>query len=76
MTHSCSSAVTHVGEKGYIYCAVHAVDRRGVERTRKMKPWELRLIQRGVPLPSYEPINQKEYLDSQRAAFYAEGGSR
>jgi hypothetical protein len=56
MKKDCHSEVTHIGEKGYIYCTLHAQVRRDFvgERTRKMKPWELALIKAGKPLPSYE----------------------
>ena len=40
MRKDCAEAVTHIGSKGYIYCAKHAVQRResGYERTRAMRP--------------------------------------
>lgn len=58
MRKTCTAAVTHIGEKGYVYCAEHAVLRRrsGAERTRKMLPWELKLVEQGTPLPNYRPI--------------------
>lgn len=57
MSRSCQEPVTHIGSKGYIYCKEHGVARRtyGFESTRKMRPWELRLIDAGKPLPSYKP---------------------
>lgn len=56
MTQECTAPVTHIGSKGYVYCAVHAVQRRGIERTRKMRVWELKLIQAGRQIPSYTPL--------------------
>jgi hypothetical protein len=58
MKKDCTRPVTHIGHKGYIYCAECAVTRRagGHERCRKMKAWEVALIHEGKPLPSYEPI--------------------
>lgn len=58
MTNDCHDLVTHIGEKGYIYCNEHAVERRKYvgERTRRMRPWELKLVATGEPLPSYEPL--------------------
>lgn len=56
MTKDCPNRVTHIGEKGYVYCAACAPLRRGQERTRRMRPWELRLLAAGHPLPSYTPI--------------------
>ena len=60
MTKDCQSAVTHIGSKGYIYCAEHAIIRRqsGYERTRRMRAWELKLIAQGEPLQSYQPTKK------------------
>lgn len=55
MRDDCAEPVTHIGNKGYIYCSSHAVQRHGYERTRKMRPWELRWIAAGLALPSYKP---------------------
>jgi hypothetical protein len=62
MEDACNSAVTHIGEKGYIYCTEHAIERRTYawERTRKMRPWEIKLLESGKPLTSYTPIPKKE----------------
>jgi hypothetical protein len=62
MRKDCTEAVTHIGSKGYVYCAKHAVDRRqsGYERTRAMRAWELKLIAAGQPLPSYKPISRRQ----------------
>lgn len=56
--YDCDEPVTHIGEKGYIYCLTHAARRCGYERTRKMRPWELSLIREGKPVPSYRPITK------------------
>lgn len=62
MEKDCPYTPTHIGSKGYIYCADHALTRRqsGYERTRRMRPWELRWIAEGKVLPTYavlpEPI--------------------
>lgn len=55
MGRGCAEPVTHIGSKGYVYCATHAVERRsyGVERTRKMAAWELQAVLRGEALLSY-----------------------
>lgn len=55
MRRECTEPVTHIGEKGYTYCAEHVADRRGVERCRRMRAWEVDLLRAGKPLPSYEP---------------------
>jgi hypothetical protein len=53
MRRECTNTVTHIGEKGYVYCADHAPDRKGVERVRRMRVWELKLVLAGKQLPSY-----------------------
>jgi len=58
MRRDCTNPVTHIGEKGYIYCAEHALCRKGFERVRRMYVWELKLIEAGKPLPSYKPIRK------------------
>jgi hypothetical protein len=56
MEADCKNPVTHIGHKGYVYCAEHAIDRRssGYERCRRMRAWELKMVMAGEPLPSYE----------------------
>ena len=63
MKKDCARPVTHIGSKGYIYCAECAVTRRGGghERTRKMFAWEIALIREGKPLPSYTPKRKEGY---------------
>lgn len=62
MSHDCNAAVTHIGSDGYVYCPLHAIQRRQTrsEQTRKMRPWELRWISEGRALPTYrvapEPV--------------------
>lgn len=55
MSQDCTQPVTHMGNKGYVYCKGHAVQRRqsGYERTRAMRPWEIRWVTAGKTLPSY-----------------------
>lgn len=57
MRAECTAPVTHIGDGGYVYCAPHALDRRAArwEKTRRMRPWELRWVAAGRPLPSYRP---------------------
>lgn len=56
MTGKCTAPVTHIGNKGYIYCTEHALDRRSsrYEQTRAMRPWEVALLATGESLPSYD----------------------
>jgi len=60
MTHDCINPVTHIGEKGYVYCAEHAPCRQGWERCRQMRGWERARIAAGKPLMSYSPITRDE----------------
>jgi hypothetical protein len=67
MRKDCAEAVTHVGSKGYVYCATHAIDRRlsRHEYTRRMRGWELKLVAAGQPLPSYKPVSRRS-LETKR----------
>lgn len=47
MREGCKNPVTHIGEKGYVYCASHAPDRRGYENTRKLRPAEIKKLEAG-----------------------------
>lgn len=58
MYRDCLAPVTHIGEKGYVYCAAHVGCRHGVERCRRMRAWERKLISAGKLLPSYKPIRK------------------
>lgn len=55
MRSGCTGEVTHIGSRGYVYCAACAPVRRagGSERVRKMSAREVRMIREGVPLPKY-----------------------
>lgn len=57
MHKDCSQPVSMIEDKGYVYCAEHGVERRSYgRRCRKLRPWELRLLRTGEPLPSYRPL--------------------
>ena len=60
MKKECTNPVTHIGEKGYVYCAEHAPCRSGWERVRKMAGWERARIAAGKVLLSYAPITKAE----------------
>ena len=55
----CTDVVTHIDEKGFIYCAKHGVNRRGYpggiynRRCRKLRPHEVKRLQRGAVLKGY-----------------------
>ena len=55
---SCDSEITHIDEKGFIYCANHGKERQEYRRCRKLAAWELRLIEAGQPVPSYTPVKR------------------
>ncbi len=50
-------AITHLDEKGFIYCTKCGINRResGVY-CRRLRAWELRLLEAGEPVPSYKPL--------------------
>lgn len=53
MTHECTEPVTHVDNKGYIYCTAHGISRRDVRPCRKLRPHELNRLRKGQPLTRY-----------------------
>lgn len=55
MRGDCFWEVTHIGSKGYIYCELHARQRvaYGYESARKLRVWEVKLIESGKQVPSY-----------------------
>ena len=53
METNCPAEVTHIDNKGYVYCTEHGLDRRDWRPCRKLRPWELRRLQRGKPLNRY-----------------------
>lgn len=57
MRADCPRPVTHIDSKGWVYCTPCGNDRKYSVRTRKLRPWELRLLENGRPVPSYEPIS-------------------
>lgn len=60
MSHDCAAPVTHIEEKGFVYCAEHGVRRRNIgRRCRQLRPWELTLLRQSKPLMSYEPISKE-----------------
>jgi hypothetical protein len=53
MSTSCTAPVTMIDVKGYIYCTEHGLRRRTFQRTRKLRPHELRRLERGEPVARY-----------------------
>ena len=54
MSDECGRVVTHLEDKGYIYCAEHTKGRRvHGHRIRKLRPHELRRLERGEQITKY-----------------------
>lgn len=53
MRRGCRQAVTHIDDKGYIYCHAHGVERKGYRPCRLLTPKELKQLKAGMPLASY-----------------------
>lgn len=53
MTDDCQAEVTHLDNKGYIYCTEHGIQRRDWKPCRKLRPHELRKLQRGEQIARY-----------------------
>lgn len=66
MKHDCSNPVTHIGEKGYAYCAEHASLRRGYERCRRMRQWEINLLNSGKQLALSRVLSRRRPHDRTR----------
>lgn len=54
MEEGCTGLVTHLDEKGYVYCMHHGKQRRGGGiRCRQLKPAEVKRLQNGERLTKY-----------------------
>lgn len=53
MDRECRSDVTHIDDKGYVYCTTHGLERRDWRPCRKLRGWELRRLQSGRTLTKY-----------------------
>jgi hypothetical protein len=53
MVEMCGEEVTHIDEKGYIYCTNHGWARRSWCRCRKLRPHELSRLRRGLQVERY-----------------------
>lgn len=67
MEKNCGEPVTHIDEKGFVYCKEHGQTRRNYCYCRALRGWELTVLRSGKPLPSYEPITLTEYQHRQTA---------
>jgi hypothetical protein len=53
MDHDCLEPVAMIDDKGYAYCTDHGLDRRYWRPCRKLRPHELRRLERGEALTHY-----------------------
>lgn len=60
MGRGCGATPTHIGEKGWLYCAEHAPQRSGYERTRKLRPWEFERLRAGKVI-GYERQSRRAF---------------
>ena len=54
MKAECTEAVTHIDNKGFVYCHAHGVQRKGYRPCRLLTSKERKQLESGAPLPSYE----------------------
>ena len=50
MEKDCKENITHIDNKGFIYCQKHGEQRKAYNRCRKLKPSELKKLQSGKPI--------------------------
>lgn len=53
METDCVQPVTYIDNDGFAYCTGHGLDRQQWQPCRKLRPHELRRLQRGEQLASY-----------------------
>jgi hypothetical protein len=53
MTSTCAEPITMLDQKGYVYCTEHGLSRRSYIPCRKLRPYELRRIERGEQIVRY-----------------------
>lgn len=53
MTDDCTEPVTHIDQSGFAYCTEHGISRRDWKPCRKLRPHELRRLQRGEQVKRY-----------------------
>lgn len=53
MEADCTAPITHLDDKGWVYCTPHGEQRQMSHRCRKLRPHELARINRGDTVRSY-----------------------
>jgi hypothetical protein len=56
MEKNCSEPVTHIDNKGFVYCSKHAVRRKASVPTRAIKPAELKKLEKHEPISGSSEI--------------------
>ena len=59
MRKDCKQAVTHIDEKGYVYCSSHGDLRKCSMRCRNLSEKEINQLESGKPLKQYEVKNNE-----------------
>jgi hypothetical protein len=53
MKKECEATVSHIDNKGFVYCEGHGIQRRYFVPCRKPRPAEVKKLEGGVPLKEY-----------------------
>lgn len=53
MEKDCLEPVTHLDQKGYVYCTEHGLDRRRFRPCRKLRTHEINKLNRGEQINRY-----------------------
>lgn len=53
MVKECHEPVTHIDNKGFVYCTKHGVERRYTHPCRKLRTHELNRLKRGETVKRY-----------------------
>ncbi len=60
MEHGCKETVTHIDNKGFVYCAKHGVERKAWRPCRKLRAFEVQRLLIGKTI-SYERKTKASY---------------
>lgn len=53
MKADCNELVTHIDDKGFVYCTAHGVRRRDWRPCRKLRSWEVNRLKADKALSRY-----------------------
>ena len=79
MSAECTRPVTMISDRGYVYCRAHgALAKSGGAKARKLRPWELKLVEAGEQVPSYrfgpKPVEGGLKIETTAHVMAAVGG--